>query len=106
MPAGSHGASIRKPTRWTAIISTPFHGYWKNLALALTNKMDWHYTALWDHGHIKFFSPRTLTRLLTDCGFVDVTVKRPDLFPMFACSMVVAFVRPLTTRNGSFPRNE
>lgn len=44
----------------TAIISTPFHGYWKNLALALTGKMDAHFTALWDHGHIKFWSRRTL----------------------------------------------
>lgn len=45
-----------------AIISTPYHGYLKNLALALTGKMDKHFTALWDHGHIKFWSIKTLKR--------------------------------------------
>ena len=29
-----------------AIISTPYHGYLKNLALAVTGKMDQHFTAL------------------------------------------------------------
>jgi 2-polyprenyl-6-hydroxyphenyl methylase/3-demethylubiquinone-9 3-methyltransferase len=37
-----------------AIISTPYHSYIKNLALALTGKMDAHFTALWEFGHIKF----------------------------------------------------
>ena len=36
----------------TAIVSTPYHGYWKNLVMALTGTMDAHFTALWDHGHI------------------------------------------------------
>ena len=30
----------------TAIISTPYHGYWKNLALAVSGKLDRHFTAL------------------------------------------------------------
>src|SRR5258706_6973222 len=47
----------------TAIISTPYHGYWKNLALALSGTMDAHFTALWDHGHIKFWSTKTLAQL-------------------------------------------
>jgi 2-polyprenyl-6-hydroxyphenyl methylase/3-demethylubiquinone-9 3-methyltransferase len=53
-----------------AVISTPYHGYLKNIALAVFNKMDWHWTALWDHGHIKFFgkvddrrSPETQIRI-------------------------------------------
>ena len=52
-----------------AIISTPFHGYWKNLVLAVTGKLDNHFTALWDHGHIKFWSMRTLSTLLEEAGF-------------------------------------
>ena len=40
------------------ILSTLYHGYLKNLALALTGKMDSHFTALWDFGHIKFWSRR------------------------------------------------
>ena len=50
------------------ILSTPFHGYWKNLALALTGKLDAHFTALWDHGHIKFWSERTLRALIAEGG--------------------------------------
>jgi hypothetical protein len=39
-------------------VSTPYHGYHKNLGLALSGKMDAHFTALWEGGHIKFFSIR------------------------------------------------
>jgi 2-polyprenyl-3-methyl-5-hydroxy-6-metoxy-1,4-benzoquinol methylase len=72
-----------------AIISTPFHGYWKNLALAITNKMDAHFTALWDHGHIKFWSIKTMTKLLDDAGFDDLEFKRVGRIPCFAKSMIV-----------------
>jgi 2-polyprenyl-3-methyl-5-hydroxy-6-metoxy-1,4-benzoquinol methylase len=54
------------------ILSTPFHGYWKNLLLAITGKMDGHFTALWDHGHIKFWSKPSLTILLKEAGFRDI----------------------------------
>lgn len=54
------------------IISTPFHGYWKNLLLAATGKMDDHFTALWDHGHIKFWSRKTLGQLLEEAGFRNI----------------------------------
>jgi 2-polyprenyl-6-hydroxyphenyl methylase/3-demethylubiquinone-9 3-methyltransferase len=51
------------------ILSTPYHGYWKNLALAVTGKLDDHFTALWDGGHIKFWSRGTLAQLLEEAGF-------------------------------------
>lgn len=51
------------------ILSTPFHGYIKNLMLSLLNKWDRHHTPLWHGGHIKFWSRLTLTRLLEDYGF-------------------------------------
>jgi 2-polyprenyl-3-methyl-5-hydroxy-6-metoxy-1,4-benzoquinol methylase len=54
------------------IVSTPYHGYWKNLAMALTGKLDAHFGALWDGGHIKFWSMRTLGLLLEEAGFVDL----------------------------------
>lgn len=44
------------PNNGVVIISTPYHGYLKNLVMALTNKMDNHFTVLWDGGHIKFWS--------------------------------------------------
>jgi len=51
------------------IVSTPYHGYLKNLALAVTGKLDAHFTALWDGGHIKFFSRSTLEQMLREEGF-------------------------------------
>jgi 2-polyprenyl-6-hydroxyphenyl methylase/3-demethylubiquinone-9 3-methyltransferase len=72
----------------TAIISTPYHGYWKNLAMALTGTMDAHFTALWDHGHIKFWSFQTLYALLSEAGFVDISFFRVGRFPILAKSMI------------------
>ena len=72
----------------TAIISTPYHGYWKNLAMALTGTMDAHFTALWDHGHIKFWSFRSLHGLLRDAGFVNIEFYRVGRIPVLAKSMI------------------
>jgi|APSaa5957512535_1039671.scaffolds.fasta_scaffold73300_2 2-polyprenyl-3-methyl-5-hydroxy-6-metoxy-1,4-benzoquinol methylase len=72
----------------TAIISTPYHGYWKNLALAITGKMDLHFTALWDHGHIKFWSRETLKELLLEAGFSNIKFVRVGRIPLFAKSMI------------------
>lgn len=76
-----------------AIISTPYHGYWKNLALALTGKMDSHFTALWDHGHIKFWSFASLTRLLEEAGLKVVHRDRVGRLPMLAKSMIFTVQR-------------
>ena len=54
------------------LIGTPYHGYLKNLALAATGKMDSHFSALHDGGHIKFFSVRTLSSLMASHGFEDL----------------------------------
>lgn len=78
----------------TAIISTPYHGYWKNLALALSGKMDAHFTVLWDHGHIKFWSFKTLTKLLTEAGFVDIRFERVGRIPALAKSMIAIVRKP------------
>lgn len=51
------------------IVSTPYHGYLKNLALAIFNHWDTHHTPLWHGGHIKFWSRKTLSQLLTENGF-------------------------------------
>lgn len=72
----------------TAIVSTPYHGYWKNLALALTGRLDHHFTALWDHGHIKFWSMETLSQLLQEAGFHSITFRRVGRVPALAKSMI------------------
>src|SRR5690606_10377856 len=51
------------------IITTPYHGYFKNLLIALAGKWDEHVNPLWDGGHVKFWSKKTLSRLLSDEGF-------------------------------------
>ena len=77
-----------------AIVSTPYHGYWKNLALAVTGRMDQHFTALWDHGHIKFWSMATLGELLREAGFVDVRFARVGRVPALAKSMIAIVRKP------------
>ncbi|MFN8625549.1 MAG: class I SAM-dependent methyltransferase [Candidatus Binatia bacterium] len=71
------------------ILSTPYHGYWKNLALSVAGKWDAHLTALWDHGHIKFWSVDTMTRLLEESGFEVLSVDRLGRIPCLAKTMVV-----------------
>lgn len=71
------------------IISTPFHGYWKNLALALTNKFDSHWHPLRDYGHIKFFSLKTLETLFKEEGFKVEEIERVGRIPIFARSMMI-----------------
>ncbi len=78
----------------TAIISTPYHGYWKNLAMAITGKLDAHFTALWDHGHIKFWSMKTLTVLLSEAGFTDIRFRRVGRIPPLAKSMIAIARKP------------
>lgn len=51
------------------VLTTPYHGYLKNLAISLMNKWDDHHGALDDGGHIKFWSPRMLEQLLNEFDF-------------------------------------
>ncbi len=77
------------------IISTPYHGYLKNLAIAVLGKFDKQFTALWDGGHIKFFSINTLTALLNEAGFENLRFYRVGRVPIFAKSMVAVFRKPV-----------
>lgn len=61
-------AAVLKPGGYL-VVTTPYHGYLKNLLLSLLGQWDKHLTALWDGGHIKFWSRRTLTQLLEANGF-------------------------------------
>lgn len=77
-----------------AILSTPYHGYLKNLVMALTGRMDSHFTALWDNGHIKFWSIATLSALLLQAGFVDVRFQRVGRIAALAKSMIAIAKMP------------
>lgn len=72
----------------TAIVFALYHGYLKNLALSVAGKMDRHFTDLWDHGQIKFWSTSTLIQLLAEAGFENIRFKRVGRLPALAKSMV------------------
>lgn len=71
------------------IVSTPYHGYLKNLAISLRDGWDTHHTTLWDGGHIKFWSRKTLTSLLESNGFEVVAFQGVGRFPLLWKSMVL-----------------
>lgn len=71
------------------VLTTPYHGYLKNLALAVTGQFDQHWQPGRDGGHIKFFSPPTLTALLEGEGFTVTDLARVGRVPMLAKSMVL-----------------
>jgi 2-polyprenyl-6-hydroxyphenyl methylase/3-demethylubiquinone-9 3-methyltransferase len=76
------------------VMSTPYHGYLKNLALAITGKMEPHFTALWDYGHIKFWSKRTLSQLLEEAGFSIEHFRCVGRMPYLWKSMIVVAQKP------------
>lgn len=71
------------------ILSTPYHGYLKNLVMAASGKLDDHFTVLWDGGHIKFWSRKTLTQLLEEFGFKVMEFKGSGRFPYLWKSMFI-----------------
>lgn len=71
-----------------ALISTPYHGYVKNLLIALTGKWDEHHTPNRLHGHIKFFSTGTLKSLLESANLAVLKVERVGRVPPIAASMI------------------
>lgn len=86
-------AALRPGGRF--ICTTPYHGYFKNLALAVTNKWDSHLSPLWDGGHIKFWSRRTLGQLLLDTGFVNLQFRGAGRLPYLWMTMVMSGDRPV-----------
>ncbi|HTD98443.1 MAG TPA: class I SAM-dependent methyltransferase [Mucilaginibacter sp.] len=71
------------------IISTPYHGYLKNLVLSIFDLWDTHLSPTWHGGHIKFWSRRTLSKLLRDKGFDVVAFRGCGRVPYFWKSMII-----------------
>lgn len=78
----------------TIIVSTPYHGYLKNLALALTDHWDQHHDPHWDGGHIKFWSRKTLTKLLLDAGLQNPRFHGVGRLPYLWKSMLISATKP------------
>jgi len=71
------------------LVTTPYHGFIKNLLLSLFNHWDRHHTAMWHGGHIKFWSRNTLTQLLEENGFAVVSFSGLGRVPYLWKSMVL-----------------
>lgn len=76
------------------ILSVPYHGYLKNLAIAIRGSSDQHYDPLWDWGHIKFFSVNTMSALLWEAGFERLEYEGAGRFPYLWNSMVFVARKP------------
>jgi 2-polyprenyl-3-methyl-5-hydroxy-6-metoxy-1,4-benzoquinol methylase len=77
------------PVGGIIILSTPFHGYLKNLAMALSGKLDTHFTVLWDGGHIKFWSRKTIEILLNEFDFKVTDFRGAGRVPYLWKSMFI-----------------
>jgi 2-polyprenyl-6-hydroxyphenyl methylase/3-demethylubiquinone-9 3-methyltransferase len=80
------------------LLSTPYHGWLKNVLIAATGRFDAHVNPLWDHGHVKFFSPTTLRKLLPEERFSEVELRRLGRVPAVAKTMLLVARRdPVTS---------
>ena len=71
------------------VISTPYHGYLKNLALALTGRWDSHFHPGRVGGHIKFWSRRTLVAAIEEMGLTPVDFRGGGRVPLIWKSMIL-----------------
>lgn len=87
------------------LISCPYHGYLKNLAISLINGWDRHHTVDWECGHIKFFSRRSLTKMLKQAGFEETGFWHAGRLPLMWKSMLCTAVKqgspPVSSRSFS-----
>jgi len=76
-----------------ALISTPYHGYLKNLAVVASGNFDHHFDPLWEGGHLKFFTHAKLRTLFEEFGFVRVELHRVGRLPPLAKSTLAIAYR-------------
>jgi ubiquinone biosynthesis O-methyltransferase len=71
------------------LLTTPYHGWLKNVVIAVSGHYDSHHSALWRGGHIKFWSPATISRLLARNGFHQIEWHGVGRLPWLWKGMVV-----------------
>lgn len=76
------------------ICTTPYHGYLKNLLISLTGGWDKHANPLWDGGHIKLWSRKTLSALLEETGFRDIQFRGAGRVPGLRMTMIAKCCKP------------
>ena len=86
-----------RPGGLLAMTST-YHGYTKNLALALGGRFDSRWDSLLDHGRMKFFSRSTLISLMSEFDVQDLHFETVGRIPIFARSMLISAKKPMQER--------
>ena len=81
--------NVLSKTKGELVISTPYHGYLKNLLLGIFNKWDTHMSPLWQGGHIKLWSFKTLSFLLNEQGFTVTDFRGSGRIPYLWKSMII-----------------
>jgi 2-polyprenyl-6-hydroxyphenyl methylase/3-demethylubiquinone-9 3-methyltransferase len=71
------------------VVSAPYHGYLKNLAIAIAGKSDFHYRPWELGGHIKFWSRKSLSAFLTAHGFEVINFRACGRLPWLWKSMII-----------------
>jgi SAM-dependent methyltransferase len=74
------------------VVTSPYYGYTKNIALALTGRFDRRWDPLLEDGRLKFFSRSTLTSLLTEFRLEDLRFETIGRIPPLARAMMVSAV--------------
>jgi 2-polyprenyl-3-methyl-5-hydroxy-6-metoxy-1,4-benzoquinol methylase len=78
----------------TLILATPYHGYAKNLAMALTGSLERHLDTSWSGASVHFFSPSSISKLLEQAGFRNITLTRAGRIAPLAKSMILTCSKP------------
>lgn len=71
------------------VVTTPYHGYLKNILIAAAGRSDRHHNPLYTGGHIKFWSRATLSSALRKAGFESITFRGAGRWPYLWKSMVL-----------------
>lgn len=77
------------------ILTTPYHGWLKNSLISLLGQWDKHHTVAWEGGHIKFFSERTLSKMLVEVGFTNIIYHNAGRIRWLWKSMVCRAEKPV-----------
>ena len=70
------------------IVTAPYHGYVKNVALSVLGQLDNHFEVYFEGGHIKFFSRRSLDAMFAAAGFRRPSFRYAGRVPLLWKSMV------------------
>lgn len=82
------------------LIATPYHGYLKNLAMAVSGHLTRHLDTSWPGAYVHYFFPKSISKLLHEVGFTDIAIARVGRIPPFAKSMIVTCTKPVWCARG------